>query len=74
MEMTYYHIVSFNSYRINLFHYLADYGKDCHLNGTMIVSVLYEMFESTRILETFPNVVFFNQAIVNDLQTDMLIP
>lgn len=59
---------------INLFHYLVNFGKDSHLNGAMIVSVLYEMFESTRQLETFPNIMLFNQTIVTDLHHDILLP
>ncbi|XP_072020098.1 phospholipase ABHD3-like isoform X2 [Amphiura filiformis] len=59
---------------LNLFHYLADYGKDCQLNGAMIVSVLYEMFASTKNLETFPNVLLFNQTLIRDLHYDMLLP
>ncbi|XP_072021246.1 phospholipase ABHD3-like [Amphiura filiformis] len=52
---------------INLFHYLCNYGDECFLNGAMIVSVLYEMVQSTKSLESFPNIVLFNNTLTSDM-------
>ena len=53
--------------RIILFNYLAKYGTEAPLKAAMTISVAYNMFESTKSLETPINMFLFNNTLTRGL-------
>ncbi|XP_072038020.1 phospholipase ABHD3-like [Amphiura filiformis] len=52
---------------IILFNYLAKYGSEAQMVAAMTISVAYDMFESTKNLETPINLLLFNYTLTRGL-------
>ncbi len=54
-------------FRLILTNYLAKMGKECKLRAGMTVSVAYDVFESSKMLEQPINNFLFNRLLANNL-------